>query len=174
MRLSVCQPPVWWFPLHIWRRVGFSLSLSPLYNSNEPQESGFCKSSAAVCPLRRLLYLVLAQFSEKNREYQSSEPRSLRRTRLLHKMCLFNNFPGPCRSSPANFQHRQSIFTKDLDFELEVALSMFALITKKTRSKNHPKSQRSYTNQKHLIKDFAHQRVLIRLCTAGEIKRTPQ
>ena len=135
MRLSVCQPPVWWFPLHIWRRVGFSLSLSPLYNSNEPQESGFCKSSAAVCPLRRLLYLVLAQFSEKNREYQSSEPRSLRRTRLLHKMCLFNNFPGPCRSSPANFQHRQSIFTKDLDFELEVILSMFALITKKTRSK---------------------------------------
>ena len=96
------------------------LFLCLLYNSNEPQESGFCKSSAAVCPLRRLLYLVLAQFSEKNREYQSSEPRSLRRTRLLHKMCLFNNFPGPCRSSPANFQRRQSIFTKDLDFELEV------------------------------------------------------
>ena len=132
MRLSVCQPPVWWFLLHIWRRMGFSLSL---YNSNEPQESGFCKSSAAVCPLRRLLYLVLAQFSEKNREYQSSEPRSLRRTRLLHKMCLFNNFPGPCRSSPANFQHRQSISTKDLDFELEVALSMFALITKKRAAK---------------------------------------
>ena len=117
MRHSVCQPPVWWFLLHIWHRMGFSLAL---YNSNEPQESGFCKSSTAVCPLRRLLYLVLAQFSEKNREYQSSEPRSLRRTRLLHKMCLFNNFPGPCRSSPANFQHRQSISTKDLDLELEV------------------------------------------------------
>ena len=144
-----------------------------LYNSNEPQESGFCKSSVAVCPLRRLLYLVLAQFSEKNREYQSSEPRSLRRTRLLHKMCLFNNFPGPCRSSPANFQHRQSIFTKDLDFELEVLTFHVCINHQKTRSKN-PKSQRSYTNQKHLIKDFAHQRVLIRPCTAGEIKRTPQ
>ena len=83
----------------MYNRVRF-LAL-PVYNSNEAEESGFCAA-------RRVSYLVLAQFSEKNREYQSRRQQlTIKAGRDFFTKSVFSTtFLSPCRS-PTNFQHSQ-------------------------------------------------------------------